>query len=117
MALRIVEKYCLALILSDGYILSRPQRGEYQLDRLESVYYTHIKPTLGGFQLGNIKAVDIQTLLNQKSTEYSYTIVKMIRQILSEVFQHAYTEGDILKNPMANVIMAKRSKFKQSGKC
>ena len=81
-------------------------------DRLESVYYTHIKPTLGGFQLGNIKAVDIQTLLNQKSTEYSYTIVKMIRQILSEVFQHAYTEGDILKNPMANVIMAKRSKFK-----
>lgn len=52
-------------------------------DRLESVYYTHIKPTLGGFQLGNIKAVDIQTLLNQKSTEYSYTIVKMIRQILS----------------------------------
>ena len=85
-------------------------------DRLESVYYTHIKPTLGGFQLGNIKAVDIQTLLNQKSTEYSYTIVKMIRQILSEVFQHAYTEGDILKNPMANVIMAKRSKFKPERK-
>lgn len=73
MALRIVEKYCLALILSDGYILSRPQ--PWRIPALigwMSVYYTHIKPTLGGFQLGNIKAVDIQTLLNQKSTEYSY---------------------------------------------
>ena len=44
------------------YFLKAASRGNTSFDRLESVY-THIKPTLGGFNSGNIKAVDIQTLL------------------------------------------------------
>lgn len=81
-------------------------------DKYESVYDLHIRPGLGCIQLGSIRSADIQKLINRKSRTYSYSVVKKIRLLLTEVFQYAYAEGDIAKNPMTNVVMPKRSQFK-----
>lgn len=81
-------------------------------DKYESVYHLHIRPELGCIQLGSIRSADIQKLINRKSRTYSYSVVKKIRLLLTEVFQYAYAEGDIAKNPMTNVVMPKRSQFK-----
>ena len=81
-------------------------------DQYEAVYRNHIEPVLGYCQLGSIKAADIQRLLNTKSGQYSYTVVKKIRALLAEVFRYAYTEGDIAKNPVNNVVMLKKGLFK-----
>ena len=81
-------------------------------DKYEDVYNQHILPVFGGIQLGSIRSVDIQKLINQKSQTLSYSVVKIIRLLLAEVFQFAYAEGDIAKNPMTNVVMPRRGQFK-----
>ena len=81
-------------------------------DKYESVFAQHILPTFGCIQLGSIRSVDIQNLINRKSRTLSYSVVKIIRLLLAEVFQYAYAEGDIAKNPMTNVVMPRRGQFK-----
>lgn len=49
----------------------------------------------------------------QKSKTLSYSVVKKINFLLSELFQYAHSEGDIAKNPMRNVKMPKKTLFKQ----
>ena len=83
-------------------------------DHYEMIYKNHIKPVLGDYQLGSIRASDIQNLINKKSRDYSYPIVKKIRSLLAEIFQYAYTESDIVKNPVDNVILPKKGLFKPS---
>ena len=40
-------------------------------DHYEMIYKNHIKPVLGDYQLGSIRASDIQNLINKKSRDYS----------------------------------------------
>lgn len=77
-------------------------------DRYESIYLHHIKPVLGDIQIASIRSEEIQNLLVAKSKTLSYSVVKKINFLLSELFQYAHSEGDIAKNPMRNVKMPKR---------
>lgn len=77
-------------------------------DRMEEIFNTHIKNAFGQRQLGNIKSVEIQNLLNKKSKTLSYSSVKKIKQVFDECFAHTYTNGDIARNPMTNVIIPKK---------
>ena len=82
-------------------------------DRYESIYLHHIKPNLGDIQIASIRSEEIQNLLIEKSKTLSYSVVKKINFLLSELFQYAHSEGDIAKNPMQNVKMPKKTLFKQ----
>ncbi len=82
-------------------------------DRYESIYLHHIKPNLGDIQIASIRSEEIQNLLIEKSKTLSYSVVKKINFLLSELFQYAHSEGDIAKNPMRNVKMPKKTLFKQ----
>ena len=82
-------------------------------DRYESIYLHHIKPVLGDIQIASIRSEEIQNLLVAKSKTLSYSVVKKINFLLSELFQYAHSEGDIAKNPMRNVKMPKKTLFKQ----
>ena len=82
-------------------------------DRYESIYLHHIKPSLGDIQIASIRSEEIQNLLIEKSKTLSYSVVKKINFLLSELFQYAHSEGDIVKNPMRNVKMPKKTLFKQ----
>ena len=82
-------------------------------DRYESIYLHHIKPSLGDIQIASIRSEEIQNLLIEKSKTLSYSVVKKINFLLSELFQYAHSEGDIAKNPMRNVKMPKKTLFKQ----
>ena len=73
----------------------------------------HIKPSLGDIQIASIRSEEIQNLLIEKSKTLSYSVVKKINFLLSELFQYAHSEGDIAKNPMRNVKMPKKTLFKQ----
>ena len=81
-------------------------------DRYESIYLHHIKPVLGDIQIASIRSEEIQNLLVAKSKTLSYSVVKKINFLLSELFQYAHSEGDIAKNPMRNVKMPKKTLFK-----
>ena len=81
-------------------------------DRYESIYLHHIKPVLGDIQIASIRNEEIQNLLVAKSKTLSYSVVKKINFLLSELFQYAHSEGDIAKNPMRNVKMPKKTLFK-----
>ena len=81
-------------------------------DKYESAYLTHIKPAFGKMQLASIHSEQLQKLLVEKSQTLSYTVVKIIYIILSEIFSYAHSEGDLSRNPMHNVKMPKKATFK-----
>ncbi|MBT9819223.1 hypothetical protein GPK77_16275, partial [Butyricicoccus faecihominis] len=58
-------------------------------DRYESIYLHHIKPVLGDIQIASIRSEEIQNLLVAKSKTLSYSVVKKINFLLSELFQYA----------------------------
>ena len=55
-------------------------------DRYESIYLHHIKPVLGDIQIASIRSEEIQNLLVAKSKTLSYSVVKKINFLLSELF-------------------------------
>lgn len=80
-------------------------------DRLESIYNSHIKDTIGHIQMGNITTQDIQLLINEKSSKYSYSTVKKIHELLNPMFNQALVVGDIIRNPMLGVVLPKRNQL------
>lgn len=80
-------------------------------DRMESTFIHHVKNTIGYIQMGNINSNDIQILINEKSLELSYSSVKKIVELLNPVFKHAFTVGDIQRNPMLAVVMPKKNQM------
>lgn len=81
-------------------------------DRCECSAKYQIYPLLGEKPVGDITAADIKSLLNHWMNKgYAYTTVKKAYVVLNEYFRYLYREELILKNPMANVEMIKKSNF------
>ncbi len=81
-------------------------------DRLECTAKHQIYPLLGDKIIGNITALDIKSLLNQKMNEgYAYTTVKKVHVILGEYFRYLTQQEIINKNPMVSAPMIKKANF------
>lgn len=81
---------------------------------MDSVYRNHIQKVLGSKLLGAIQPKDIQSLLNAKAKEgYSYTIVKHIYVVLKDLYEYAFMQGDVERNPVDRVKRPRRSDFSE----
>lgn len=84
-------------------------------DRLESTIVKHIIPNIGYLQFSDINQDDLQNLINAlyRNKELSYSSIKKVYNALSGCFAHATIKGDLLRNPMAGVLMPAQSNFKK----
>lgn len=81
-------------------------------DRMEDTYNTHIQERFSQCQICSVTSTELQEFLNGTTESMSWSNAKKIKQILDECFTHAFTEGDISKNPMVNVNLPKKSRYK-----
>lgn len=101
-------------ILVNAYIekwletVKRPSLKASSYDRLEGTYLTQIKNSqVGRCQLGNITAMDIQRLVNEKSKTLSYSSLKKIYELLNGCFKYAVVCREMDFNPVDAVRMPK----------
>lgn len=86
-------------------------------DRLERTFENHIKNSpVGRCQLGNITTLDIQKLINEKSTSLSYSSLKKIYELLNSCFCHAVAIRDMAYNPVKAVQMPKQENLAKKTK-
>lgn len=97
--------------------VKRPSLKPASYDRLERTYQDHIKNSpVGRCQIGNIKTMDIQKLINEKSEFLSYSSLKKIYELLSACFNHAVEVRDMNFNPVKAVCMPKRENLAKQTK-
>jgi len=80
-------------------------------DRLERTIKNHIIPHLGSLQLGAIQSNDLQTLINDKTKEYSCSTVKKVFDALNACFNHAVDNDELIKNPMRTVTLPSKDNY------
>lgn len=81
-------------------------------DRCECSAKNQIYPLLGDKIVGDITSADIKNMLNYWMNKgYAYTTVKKAYVVLNEYFRYLFKEELIVKNPMANIEMTKKSNF------
>lgn len=77
-----------------------------------NVYYKHISPNFGNFQLGNITQYQIKKLIKElKSNGYQYETCNKVRILLIDIFNKAMINEYVRKNP-AKGISLKRDEEK-----
>lgn len=77
-----------------------------------NVYYKHISPSLGNFQLGNITQCQIKQLIKElKSSGYQYETCNKVKILLVDIFNKAMINEYVRKNP-AKGISLKRDEEK-----
>lgn len=110
-------------ILVSAYIeewlvdIKMPSLKPASYDRLERTYQNHIKNSqVGRCQMGNITAMDIQKLINQKSQSLSYSSLKKIYDLLKGCFNYAVISRDMDFNPAMAVHMPKKENLKKQTK-
>lgn len=110
-------------VLVNNYIESwlldvkKPSLKPASYDRLERTYQNQIKDSLvGRCQLGNIRTIDIQKLINDKSQSLSYSSLKKIYELLNSCFNHAVAIRDMDFNPVMAVKMPKKENLKKQTK-
>ena len=97
--------------------VKRPSLKAASFDRLERTYITQIKNSqVGRCQLGNIKSMDIQWLINEKSEILSYSSLKKIYELLNGCFEYAVICRDMDFNPVRAVQMPKKENMKKKEK-
>lgn len=90
---------------------------ESTFDRYESVYYHHIKNTIGKKNIGSITDKDIQNLLKEKANPttdeqpLSYSSVKKIYELIAPCFKYAYDHKHINIDPCMDVTIPSIDKF------
>lgn len=81
-------------------------------DRLETTIRVQIIPAIGNIQLGNIRAHDCQSLINDRTDHNaSFSVVKKAYDTLSDCFKHAVIIRDIPFDPTLTVIGPSASTF------
>lgn len=81
-------------------------------DRCECSAKNQIYPLFGDKIVGDITSADIKNMLNYWMNKgYAYTTVKKAYVVLNEYFRYLFKEELIVKNPMANIEMTKKSNF------
>lgn len=84
-------------------------------DLMETIYRCHVKDALGGFQMGQIDARDIQRVLDEQAEESaSYAIARGMFKVFLGLFGHAYLMGDIPQNPMDRVRRLRKKDYEKS---
>lgn len=97
--------------------VKKPSLKPASYDRLERTYYNQIKnSTVGRCQLGNIKSIDIQKLINEKSKTLSYSSLKKIYELLNSCFNYAVAVRDMDFNPVTVVHMPKKENLMKQAK-
>ena len=77
-----------------------------------NVYYKHISPSLGNFQLGSITQYQIKQLIKElKSSGYQYETCNKVKILLVDIFNKAMINEYVQKNP-AKGISLKRDEEK-----
>lgn len=77
-----------------------------------NVYYKHISPSLGNFQLGSITQCQIKQLIKElKSSGYQYETCNKVKILLVDIFNKAMINEYVRKNP-AKGISLKRDEEK-----
>jgi len=86
-------------------------------DRLERTFHNQIEHSrVGRCQLGNITAMDIQKLINEKSETLSYSSLKKVYELLNSCFQYAVVSREMDFNPVRAVHMPKRENLTKQTK-
>jgi len=72
-------------------------------ERYESILRLHINPTFGKRRLDEITRGELRDLLLRKSKDYSKSMVALMRDVLSGVFNYALDEELIKVNPVTGI--------------
>lgn len=70
-----------------------------------ATFRSHIKQTIGRKKLTEIKAADIQQLLNNEVNCYSPKTIEKTYSLLNKVYKYAIKMGDVSVNPCYGVIL------------
>lgn len=69
-----------------------------------NVYYKHISPSLGNFQLGSITQYQIKQLIKElKSSGYQYETCNKVKILLVDIFNKAMINEYVRKNPAKEI--------------
>ncbi|MDY6987943.1 MAG: site-specific integrase [Thermodesulfobacteriota bacterium] len=79
-------------------------RTEATHERYEGILRLHVKPVIGKKQLDEIKRGDIRNLLLQKTKTHSRSLVTLIRNVISGVFQYAMDEELVQSSPVTGIM-------------
>ena len=82
-------------------VYKRPKLKPKALSQYECKLKKHILPAFGQKPIAEITVLDIQTFLNERK-DYSKSYMRDLMNILGQVFQAAFDDGLIAKNPMAS---------------
>jgi integrase len=72
-------------------------------ERYESILRLHINPTVGNMRLDEITRGQLRDLLLRKSNDYSKSMVGLMRDVLSGVFNYALDEELIQNTPVRGI--------------
>lgn len=73
-------------------------------NRDQATYKSHIKYTIGGRKLTEIKAEDIQLLLNSEVDHFAPKTIEKTFSLLNKVYKYAIAIGDAAVNPCYGVV-------------
>lgn len=97
--------------------VKKPSLKPASYDRLERTYQGQIRDSpVGRCQLGNIRTIDIQRLINEKSRTLSYSSLKKVYELLNACFSHAVAIREMSFNPVTAVKMPKKENLAKQTK-
>lgn len=70
-----------------------------------TIFNSHIKSTIGGKKLNEIKHSDIQRLINSEKDRFANKTIEKTYSLLNRVYKHAVKFGDVNKNPCDGVVL------------
>ena len=77
-------------------------------DRLENIYYKHIKTSsIAKKKISDITTDEVQFLINSKKQSLSISSLKKIKEVLYPCFKYAKNTNLIPQNPIENVVIPK----------
>lgn len=93
--------------------VKKPTVKQHTYDNLYSMVKQYIVKPLGDLELKQIDGHLIQTLIINKLKEdgYAYQTVRHVHASLSSIFKYAVLRGKLNTNPMAEVILPKKTLF------
>lgn len=85
------------------HIYIKTMRRPSTFERYNGMLRTHILPTLGSMPIDQVKRSDIRDLLLLKIKQASTSLVELVRDVCSGVFNHAVDDELIQHNPVTGI--------------